>query len=163
MLVKIARKVVDGMPQGLKGLDLNKAIIALGYAIDTPDFNAIANEYAQHVWSDGLDELVGDAPKAKASPKAKATPKAKAKAAPKAKAKAEKKPKGPTIASETVKLILAGKNNADAAAALLKLKTIKVTSKNPETCVAWYRAQMKKFPKKYGVNKSAVPASESSK
>ena len=73
MLVKAAKKIVDGMVQGLKDLELNKAINALGYETDSKDFNAVRNEYVQHSWD--AEDLAGPRPAAKATPAPKASKK----------------------------------------------------------------------------------------
>ncbi len=172
MLLKKAIAIVDGMAQGLKDLELNKAIIALGYEIDSKDFNAIHNEYVQHAWDD--EDLAGPAApkptvtKTKVSKKAaesddvpatpakkKATKKAPAGATTNADGKrvgkdgqvivAYPKPQGRTRVMFA--LVLAGASNADGLAFIRK-----EFGKNSPTTISslgWVRSQLRNNPDRW--------------
>ena len=99
MLVKVAKKIVDGMKQGLKGAELEDAAHAEAHNYEPSGDDggpngydtrlersriAIVNEYLQHTWD--VEDLAGPA----AKPVAKSKPTKKAKAAVKAAGKAAK-------------------------------------------------------------------------
>ena len=173
MLVKIARKIVDGMKQGLTNGALNTAILEALTAAkldlnDEKNTEAIRNEYIQHMWD--IEDLAG--PAAKPAAKSKPTKKAAKKAAKPAAKKAKKqvgegafktneagkrvgndgkvivaypKPQGRTRVMFA--LVLAGASNADGLAYIQKaFKGCPTTISS----LGWVRSQLRNNPTRWG-------------
>lgn len=158
MTVKQATKIASTLALGLTNAELPTAI---GNQYSEKEIDTIINAYRQR--KDDDVDLAGPAPEAKAvktAPKTKAMKAAK-KTAPKTKAAKKVVTKKTGVGARQVALILTGLSNAEVLAKILKeFKGVKTTV----ACVAWYRAQMRKAPKKYGIAKaSLVPASASTK
>lgn len=188
MTVKQTRTIVNGMPQGLKGQELEVAIeaVLVGMGITTEsatnekDHSAIRNEYVQHVWpaaKDDVEELTGAvAPK----PVKKATKKAAKKAAKKAVKKAAKKaakrtgkdgkvivayPKPQGRTRVMFALVLAGASNEDGLAHIQK-----EFGKNAPTntsSLGWVRSQLRNNPAhwngKYGATSKLIKGVKANK
>lgn len=148
MTVKQATKIASTLALGLTNAELPMAI---GNQYSEKEIDTIINAYRQR--KDDDVDLAGPAPKAKAVKTALKTK------AMKAAKKVVTKKTG--VGARQVALILTGLSNAEVLAKILKeFKGVKTTV----ACVAWYRAQMRKTPKKYGIAKaSLVPASASTK
>lgn len=153
MLVKIARKIVNSMTAGLTGNDLNTAIgkLASDNGYSEADTVAIRNEYVQHVWSDksstrratgSVEKLTGPAPKGEKTKKV-AKP-AKKVAHKSTDTKPFPKPEGRTAVM--FELVLAGKSNATALAAILKKFPSAPTN---TSSISWVRSQLRNNPKRW--------------
>ena len=137
MLVKIAKKIVDGMKQGLKNGELNAAAgqAVIDANLDPKDyeknFTAIVNEYIQHTWD--VADLTGPAVKPVAKKAAKKV--------------AKKKAAG--IGDLMCTLIIAGHETAKIIAACEKRFGLGATDKTYANNVAWYRSQLRKKTSSY--------------
>lgn len=190
MTVKQVRAIVNGMAQGLTGLDLAEAIAAV-IKVDAsdPTFEKLAgqirNEYVQHVWpKDDDSDLTGTpavvAPKAKkmkAAKKAAKKPAAKKASKPAVVVKTEGKrtgkdgkvivayPKPQGRTRVMFALVLAGASNEDGLAHIQK--EFGKSAPTNTSSLGWVRSQLRNNPTrwngKYGATSRLMKAVKANK